>query len=117
MNWNASTIENLRRVFTDGFVARDIAESLVSFDASTSASEVAELMDRRNFDVVGVRKEGVVVGYVERADLCGELAASMFDPSTPQSPMPPRWQTWCWDWPIRHGSSFESWGPWAASSP
>jgi hypothetical protein len=36
MNWNASTIENLRRVFTDGFVARDIAEPLVSFDASTA---------------------------------------------------------------------------------
>ncbi len=26
MNWNTSTIENLRRVFTDGFDARDIAE-------------------------------------------------------------------------------------------
>ena len=72
MNWNASTIENLRRVFADGFVARDIAEPLVSFDASTAVSEVAELMERRNFDVVGVRKEGVVVGYVQRADLCGE---------------------------------------------
>ena len=71
MNWNTSTIENLRRVFADGFVARDIAESLISFDAATAVSEVAELMDRRNFDVVGVRKEGVVMGYIERADLCG----------------------------------------------
>jgi len=73
MNWNTSTIENLRRVFTDGFVARDIAEPLISFDASTAVSEVGELMDRRNLDVVGVRKEGVVVGYVERAELSGKL--------------------------------------------
>ena len=72
MNWNASTIENLRRVFTDGFVARDIAEPLISFDASTAVSEVVGLMEKRNLDVVGVRKEGVVVGYVERADLSGK---------------------------------------------
>ncbi len=71
MNWNASTIESLRRVFTEGFAARDIAEPLVSFDACTAVSEVAELMDKRTFDVVGVRREGVVVGYVQRADLCG----------------------------------------------
>ena len=73
MNWNASTLENLRRVFTEGFVARDIAEPLVSFDAATAASDVLDLMNRRDFDVVGVRKEGVVVGYVEQADLQGSI--------------------------------------------
>ena len=71
MNWNASTIESLRRVFTEGFAARDIAEPLVSFDAATATSTVLELMNCRNFDVVGVRQEGVVVGYVQRDDLCG----------------------------------------------
>ena len=71
MNWNSSTLESLRRVFAEGFVARDIAEPLVSFDAATAAAEVVGLMEKRNFDVVGVRKEGAVVGYVERADVCG----------------------------------------------
>ena len=71
MNWNASTIENLRRVFTEGFAARDIAEPLISFDACTAVSEVIELMDKRIFDVVGIRREGVVVGYAEREHLCG----------------------------------------------
>ena len=71
MNWNASTLESLRRVFTEGFAARDIAEPLVSFDAATTTTEVLELMKCRNFDVVGIRKQGVVVGYVEQADLCG----------------------------------------------
>jgi hypothetical protein len=70
MNWNSSTLESLRRVFNEGFVARDIAESMVSFDASTKASEVLALMEDRHFDVVGIRKEGIVIGYVERADLC-----------------------------------------------
>lgn len=69
MNWNASTAENLRRVFTEGFAARDVAEPLVSFDAATATSEVLALMDRRDFDVVGVRSEGLVVGYVARGDL------------------------------------------------
>ena len=53
----------------------------ISFDTSTAVSEVAELMDRRNLDVVGVRKEGVVAGCVERADLsgvsCGERIRSI----------------------------------------
>ncbi|MFZ1934884.1 MAG: hypothetical protein WCB27_02385 [Thermoguttaceae bacterium] len=70
MNWNSSTLESLRRVFTEGFVARDIAEPLVSFDASIAAAEVLALVENRNFDVVGVRKEGTVIGYVERTDLC-----------------------------------------------
>jgi hypothetical protein len=71
MNWNSSTIASLRRIFAEGFVARDIAEPLASCDSSTAAAEVAVLMERRDFDVVGIRREGVVVGYVERADLCG----------------------------------------------
>jgi len=71
MNWNTSTIENLRRVFTEGFAVRDIAEPLVSFDAATATSEALALMECRNFDVVGVRKDGIVVGYAERDDLCG----------------------------------------------
>ena len=73
MNWNASTIANLRRVFTEGFTARDIAEPLISFDATTAVSEVLGLMNQRNFDVVGVRKDGVVTGYVERERLCGSI--------------------------------------------
>jgi hypothetical protein len=76
MNWNVSTIENLRQVFTDGFAARDVAEPLVSFDAATSAAEALSLMNTADFDVVGVRRDGLVAGYAERKDLgegvCGE---------------------------------------------
>lgn len=81
MNWNASTLESLRRVFAESFVARDIAEPLIAFDASTAASEVVEVMNQRNFDVVGIRKQGIVVGYIEATDLggttCGEHVRAM----------------------------------------
>ena len=76
MTWTSSGVENLRRIFMEGFAARDIAEPLLSFDASTSAVEVQRVMERHDFDVVGVRREGCVVGYAERADqgevACGE---------------------------------------------
>lgn len=62
MKWNASSIENLRRVFAEGFAARDIAEPLVSFDASTSTADALKLMTAEDFDVVGVRRESLVVG-------------------------------------------------------
>ncbi len=91
MNWNISTLESLRRVFTEGFAARDIAEPLVSFDAATATTPILELMKCRNFDVVGVRKEGVVVGYVEQSDLCwatcGERIRAIDAPISDAAPL------------------------------
>jgi CBS domain-containing protein len=82
MNWSPSTIENLRRVFTEGFAARDVAEPLVSFDASTSAAEALRLMNAEDFDVVGVRRNGLVVGYAQGKNpgegTCGEQL-TLFD--------------------------------------
>lgn len=72
MNWNASSIESLRRVFAEGFSARDISEPLVSFDASTAAAEAASLANAQDFDVVGLRRNGLVVGYAQRKDLAEE---------------------------------------------
>lgn len=85
MNWNASRIVSLRRLFAEGFSARDISEPLVSFDASTSAAETQGLMRDEGFDVVGVRRGGLVVGYAERNNLgegtCGEHIESFDDMS------------------------------------
>ena len=83
MTWTSSSVENLRRVFREGFAARDIAEPLLSFDASTSAAEILRVMERHDFDVVGVRKDGCVVGYTERSDpherACGEHLRPLAD--------------------------------------
>lgn len=85
MNWNLSSIENLRRVFVECFSAGDIAEPLASFDASTPAAEASAVMCARDFDVVGVRRNGMVAGYVERQNLgdgaCGDRLESFDETS------------------------------------
>jgi hypothetical protein len=64
------------RVLTAAFAARDVAEPLASFDAGASGDDVRSFMEARGLDVVGVRSEGQVVGFVERTSLqrgtCGE---------------------------------------------
>lgn len=66
----------VRRIFTETFTVRDIAEPLVSFDANTDAGDVRAFMTARDFDVVGVREGGLVAGTVERSALasgaCGQ---------------------------------------------
>ncbi len=72
MHLGQTSEASLRRVFNEGFGARDIAEPLVSFDTSTTSSDVLSLMDQRNFDVVGIRTGGFVSGYIEREDPTGD---------------------------------------------
>jgi hypothetical protein len=55
----------VKRLFTETFSAKDIAESLTSFDAAASSEDVRRFMRTRGFDVVGIRDEGQVVGYVQ----------------------------------------------------
>ena len=56
----------LTRMFESSFGARDIAESLVSFDSGRSCGEIFEFMERHKYDTVGVRVEGSTAGYVVR---------------------------------------------------
>ncbi len=78
MPLHLSSVESLRRVFNQSFSVRDIAEPILSFDASTSALEVKAFMEDRTLEIIGVRRSGLVAGYVERAELgdgpCGESA-------------------------------------------
>lgn len=60
------TEDNVRRVFLEGFAARDLAEPLASFDATTDSSSVRKFMERRPLRVVGIRVDGLVTGYVEQ---------------------------------------------------
>jgi hypothetical protein len=49
--------DSVRRVFTESFTARDVAEPLLSFDMGTSAGDVLALMEARGFDVAVKRLE------------------------------------------------------------
>jgi hypothetical protein len=68
--------EAVRRVFLEAFTARDIAEPLVSFDANSSAADVRVGMEAQGLDVVGIRKDGQIIGFVRRESLdsgvCGQ---------------------------------------------
>ena len=71
-----SSVGDLRRMFARTITLRDIAEPLVSFDHTQPAAEVRAFMQQREFDVVGVREQGVVAGYVVRDELAGGLAGA-----------------------------------------
>ena len=68
--------EAVKQVFITTFTARDVAEPLASFDSSALAGEVKAFMDDHDFDILGVRNEGQVAGFLERAALeegcCGQ---------------------------------------------
>jgi hypothetical protein len=73
----------MKKLFTEGFTAVDIAEPLISFDAERDASETRQFMLDNGLSVVGIRREGIVAGYVETEYLtdatCGD-AMHGFDP-------------------------------------
>lgn len=65
-----SSISDLRRIFEENITVRYLAQPFVFFDESCAAAEVRTFMDPpRDYDVVGVRKDGLIEGYVNREDL------------------------------------------------
>jgi hypothetical protein len=77
---NDRPIEWLRipRLFIKAFTALDIAEPLRSYDEKRSTAEVKEQMAQFGVDVVGVRVDGIVRGYLLRADGdSGECGSNM----------------------------------------
>ena len=70
----------VQRIFKEVFTARDVGELLHSFDAGQLSSEVREVMQEQSVTVAGIRKDGLVTGYVRIKDLssgtCGQRARS-----------------------------------------
>ncbi|MHC4185182.1 MAG: hypothetical protein ACYSR4_04535 [Planctomycetota bacterium] len=67
---NSSLLQSrMKRLFTEGFTAMDIAEPLLSFDADKPAADVRRFISDNGLDVVGVRSDGVVIGYVQLDEL------------------------------------------------
>lgn len=76
---------DVQRVFLRSFTVRDIAEPLLSFDATTPAAAAKAAMIARRCGVAGLRREGSVRGYIVLAELgeaaCGDYART-FDAVT-----------------------------------
>ncbi|MHC1741561.1 MAG: Swt1 family HEPN domain-containing protein [Syntrophobacteraceae bacterium] len=84
MPWSGAQNRRLRRLFLEGFLAMDIAEPLVSFDAHADARTVHDFMVRKDFDLVGIRQDGLVNGFVKREDLLsGGICDAHFRPFNP----------------------------------
>jgi CBS domain-containing protein len=80
MTLTLASLQSLRRVFRHSFSVHDITEPLVSCEQFAEAREVRAFMERRKFEVVGVRKEGLVIGYVERSALGDGLCSEYVQP-------------------------------------
>jgi len=61
------------RLFAEYFTARDIAEPLASFDNTATSVQVHDFMQANDFDVVGVRSDGRITGFVKRDSLCNGI--------------------------------------------
>ena len=74
---NASYYD-IQKTFVRGLAARDIAEPLPSFDATTPASVARATMQARSYQVAGVRENGWITGYIEpdilQGGVCGEYS-------------------------------------------
>lgn len=64
-----SSIGDLKEIFEKSINASCITEPFCSFDETANAVEVKNFMDKENFDVIGIRKDGVIDGYAYREDL------------------------------------------------
>lgn len=64
-----SSIKNLREIFEKSIKARHITVPFCSFDESAIAQDVKKFLDKKDFDVVGVRTNGIINGYACRRDL------------------------------------------------
>ena len=73
-----SSLEDLTQIYTAAITVRHIAEPLASFDADYSPGKALRFMERKGYDVVGVRERGLVAGYARRDDLGqGDLGAHL----------------------------------------
>ncbi len=84
----------LHRFFKTGFTAADIAEPLVSWDATTSAVDAMRQMEILDFDVAGIRIAGAVSGWCRQEDpgegaciahLCSFFESAVVSSVTPLS--------------------------------
>ena len=70
----------LKKLSQEGFTAMDVAEPLVSFDAEKQARAVKDFMVERDFDLIGVRRDGLVCGYALSEELGGGTCGDYIHP-------------------------------------
>lgn len=70
--WNSEIIPmHVIRHYAESFTALDVADPLRSFDLEKNSDEVFQIMKDNSLDVICLRDEGLIRGYVRRSDLTG----------------------------------------------
>jgi hypothetical protein len=64
--------EGSLNVFLNGFTARDIAEPLRSFDETAAPAAIHAAMESQQLEVVGIRRYGVMAGWLARGDVSSD---------------------------------------------
>lgn len=80
MNDSDSPLE----LFLSGFTARDLADPIPSFDETTPRESILAAMKNQRFELVGIRSQGLIAGWLTLDDLRQEKQAMRcrpFDPS------------------------------------
>jgi hypothetical protein len=88
MDWSPDSIRRLRRLFLESFSVMDVAEPLVSVDAEREAREARALCEARGFELIGVRRDGLVQGYARAEELRGGKVADHLHPFVPDDLVP-----------------------------
>jgi len=76
---------DLRELFDKSIPVKCIAEPLASFDEELSSSSIRAFMDKQDYDVVGVRRNGMVYAYAKRTELASGTLQDhtiSFDPTS-----------------------------------
>ena len=67
--------ETLLNLYNTGIVANFIAEELVSCRSNQKIEKCNNKMVKRKFDILGVRQEGIIIGYITKSNNTKGLAA------------------------------------------
>jgi hypothetical protein len=93
---HVSTYRSLRSLFEKNITVNSISEVLATCNARDDAQQIRDQMVLKDYDVIGVEENGMVIGYVLREDLgagtCKEYFRS-FSPSDLVSDSTPLLQT------------------------
>ena len=73
-----SSLVNLRELFESSITAKDIAEPFTSFDIDSSSAIIKKFVDAKDFDIIGIRKEGLMAGYAVRDELFEDTLEKTF---------------------------------------
>ncbi len=77
------TRRRIQRLFNDAFAARDIAEPLISFDEEQEPGRILQTLEARGTAVAGIRRQGLVQGYLRREDLAAGMTPRRARPFSP----------------------------------